>query len=294
MRVFVRRLLSRRAAAVLAMIGMILLAQGAASAATVKLAVAANFRASAEALAAAFERETGNDVKLAFASTGVLYAQIRHGAPFDAFLAADRERPRRLEAEGAGVPGSRFTYARGRLALWSAQPGYALHDGNVLREGDFEHIALANPELAPYGRAAKQTLQAFERWAALREAGRVVMGQNIGQTHQMIASGAVTLGFVALSQIKQPGRDVVGSYWVVPADRHAPIEQQALLLRDAPAPRAFLRFMRTPAGRELIEAYGYRIPARTAALHRAAVIAPGADRQRTHRSPKPMESHDAH
>ena len=294
MSVLVRRLLSRRAAAALAMIAMIALAPGAASAATVRLAVAANFRASAEALAAAFERETGNDVKLAFASTGVLYAQIRHGAPFDAFLAADSERPRRLAAEGAGVPGTRFTYARGRLALWSGQPDHALREGNVLREGDFAHIALANPELAPYGRAAKQTLQAFKRWAALREAGRVVMGQNIAQTHQMIASGAVALGFVALSQIRQPGHDVGGSYWVVPADRHAPIEQQALLLRDAPAPRAFLRFLRDPAGREIIEAYGYQVPAPTTALHRAAVIAPGADRQRAHRSPKRMESHDAH
>lgn len=274
MRVFVRRWPRTRAAAALA---MILLGQGVASAATVKLAVASNFRASSEQLAAAFERQTGNTVRLTFGSTGVLYAQIRHGAPFDAFFAADIERPRRLEQEGAIVPGTRFTYAQGALALWSAQPDYELANGKVLRTGDFDHIALANPELAPYGRAAKQTLQAFKRWKTLRQAGRLVMGQNIGQTHQMIASGSVALGFVALSQIKQPRHEVAGRYWPVPAKLYAPIEQQAVLLRDAPAASAFLIFVRGPVGREIIESYGYQIPTGSIARRSSAAAESGQD-----------------
>lgn len=223
-------------------------------------AVASNFQATAGQLAAAFERQTGHQVRLSFGSTGQLYAQIRNGAPFDVFFAADEARPRKLDAAGIAIEGSRFTYARGRLVLWSARPDYVVGDGKVLREGGYRHIAIANPKLAPYGRAAKQALMRLGLWETLQDDGRLVMGQNIGQTHQLIASTSVPLGFVALSQIQQPGHDVEGSHWPVPPELHEPIVQQAVLIHDTPAARALVAFVRGETGRRIIDSYGYAAP----------------------------------
>lgn len=255
----------------LLVIGAVLLGHGAAWAAAAKIAVASNFQATAKQLATAFERQTGDRVELSFGSTGLFYAQIRHGAPFDAFFAADVERPRRLEQEGAIVPGSRFTYAEGKLALWSTKPDYVLGNGKVLRKGDYEHIALANPKLAPYGLAAQQTLRELGLWESLQQGDRLVMGQNIGQTHQMIASGSVPFGFVALSQIQRPGHAVEGSYWSVPSKFYEPIVQQAVLIQDTPVARAFLEFARGPRARPIIESYGYEVPAGATQPQRPAV-----------------------
>lgn len=248
-----------------------LLGQGTARAGEATIAVAANFQETSHALVDAFEERSEHRIKLSFGSTGQFYAQIRHGAPFDAFFAADMERPERLEQEGATVLGSRFTYAEGKLVLWSAKPGYVVGDGEVLREGDYEHIALAEPKLAPYGLAAQQTLMEFGLWKTLQEGGRLVMGQSIGQTHQMVASASVPLGFVALSQIQRPGQEVGGSHWVVPAKFYEPIVQQAVLIHDTPAARAFLEFVRGPAARRVIESYGYQVPTEPTAQPQAAV-----------------------
>lgn len=262
----------RQARSVLSLIvSVVLLGHGAAWAGAAKIAVASNFQATAKQLAAAFERQTGAIIKLSFGSTGLFYAQIRHGAPFDAFFAADEARPRRLEQEGVIVPGSRFTYAEGKLVLWSAKPDYVLGNGKVLREGGFEHIALANPKLAPYGLAAQQALRELGLWETLQKDDRLVMGQNIGQTHQLVASGSVSLGFVALSQIQRPGQLVPGSYWPVPSKFYEPITQQAVLVQDAQVARAFLEFTRSPQARPIIESYGYQVPVGAIAPHRAAV-----------------------
>lgn len=234
-----------------------LLLAGPAAAARITVAVASNFAPAMEQLAAQFEAATGHEVVLSFGSTGKHYAQIRHGAPFDAFFAADTARPQRLEAEGAIVPGSRYSYARGALALWSPQPG--LVDGpGVLRSGDFARLAIANPRIAPYGLAAKQTLQALALWQPLQ--GKLVRGENIGQTYQFVASGAAPLGFVAWSQLRQRPGEIPGSYWRVPPALHQPIDQQAVLLTDKPAARALLDYVRGPQGRALITDYGYELP----------------------------------
>jgi molybdate transport system substrate-binding protein len=225
------------------------------------VAVAANFLEVAERLAADFERDRGHALRFVAGSTGKLYAQIAHGAPFDAFLAADQERPARLEREGLAVAGSRFTYAGGRLALWSREPGRVGADGAAtLRQGKFRLLAIANPDLAPYGAAAKQTLQKLGLWE--RFGGRIVMGETIGQAHVLVASGNAELGFVALASVLSPRNATRGSRWDVPAHLHAPIRQDAvLLLRGArnPAARGFLAFLRSPRAQAVIAAHGYGV-----------------------------------
>jgi len=221
----------------------------------VHVAVASSFAPTARALAADFQAASGHTVVLSEGSTGRLYAQIANGAPFEAFLAADAERPRRLEAEGYAVAGTRFAYALGRLALWSRDPE-RVRDAGALR-GDFRHLAIANPALAPYGAAARETLERLGPWASL--APRLVTGEDVGQAFQFVATGNAELGFVALAQVLDAG----GSRWEVPADLHAPIVQEAVLLargRDDPAARAFLAFLRGPAARARIESAGYAVP----------------------------------
>ncbi len=220
----------------------------------VTVAVASNFRETAQVLAAEFERRSGHRVRLAFGSTGRHYAQIVHGAPFAVFLAADDERPARLEREGRAVAGSRFTYALGRLVLWSPRPGRVDGAGRVLEEGGFRRLALANPRLAPYGRAAREVLRRRGLWRRLRP--RLVMGENVAQALQFVHSGNAGLGFVALAQV----RDAGGSRWEVPAQEYTPIRQQAVLLEERPAARGFLEFLRSPAGRDIIRAHGYHLP----------------------------------
>ena len=230
-----------------------------ARAAEVLVAVAANFAAVVERLKPEFERSSGHRVVATTGATGKLYAQIRAGAPFQVLLAADAKTPALLESEGAAVAGSRFTYAIGRLALWSRAPDLVAADGAAtLRAGSFRHLAIANPDLAPYGVAAREVLQATGTWDALRP--KIVMGQNIGQTHALVASGAAEVGFVALSALKDPKAPAGGSAWEVPASLHAPLQQDAVLLnpgRGNPAATAFLAYLRSPAARAVIEAYGY-------------------------------------
>ncbi len=221
----------------------------------VTVAVATNFVGAMEAVVERFEATSGHTVLVSSGSTGGHYAQIKNGAPFDAFFSADSARPRLLEAEGVAVPGSRFLYAVGRVALWSTRPGYVDADGTVLATVDFRHLAIANAELAPYGAAARDVLMARGLWDRLQP--RLVTGQDIGQTYSFVQTGNAELGFVAWAQLKQPGREIAGSYWLVPESLHRPIEQEAVLLRDVPAARALVEFVKSPGGREIIRGYGY-------------------------------------
>jgi len=227
----------------------------------VKVAVASNFSAAIHAIQPKFEAATGHRMRISTGSTGKLYAQIRNGAPFGVFLAADTRRPRKLDEAGEVAEGGRFTYAQGRIALWSPDP--ELVDGpDTLQRADFRHLAIANPRTAPYGLAAQQTLQDLGHWTDLK--GRIVRGENIGQTHQFVASGNAQLGFVALSQISGSNQPEQGSRWLVPQARYAPIRQQAVLLRDGadnPAARELAEFLQGAAAAEVIRAFGYAIPA---------------------------------
>lgn len=227
-------------------------------AADVQVAVAANFGPAMQRIAPAFERATGHRVVVALGSTGRFYAQVRHGAPYQVLLAADSETPARLEREGLAVPDTRFTYAIGRLVLWSATPGRVDGQGEVLRRGDFDRLAVADPRLSPYGAATAQVLQGLGLAEALRP--KLVQGESIGQAWQFVASGNAPLGFVALSQVQADGRIASGSAWLVPAGLHAPLRQDAVLLaagRDNPAAPAFLAFLRSEPARALVRAHGY-------------------------------------
>lgn len=222
------------------------------------VAVASNFTGPVGDLVAAFADSTGSTVVPVFGSTGKHFAQITNGAPFAAFLAADEERPRLLEEQGLALPGTRFTYAQGRLVLWSARPGFVDSAGAVLAAGGFVHLALANEKLAPYGQAARQVLEGMGLWGSLQP--RLVRGETINQAFQFVQSGNAELGFVAYSQYGSLPEAAAGSAWVVPATRHQPIRQQAVLLRDDPVARAFLEFLKSPAARGIIAGYGYDLP----------------------------------
>ena len=220
----------------------------------VKVAVAANFTAPAKEIAAAYETQTGDTVLLSFGSSGALYAQISQGAPFGIFLSADAKRPAKAEAEGLGVPGSSFTYAVGQSVLWSTDANLVDADGAVLNAGNFVHIAIANPEAAPYGAAAVEAMTALGVYDALKD--KIVMGENISQTFQFVQSGNAEIGFVARSQIANAG----GSSWVVPTDLYTPILQDAVLLKvgaDNETAKAFLDYLKGPEAAEIIERYGY-------------------------------------
>ena len=227
-------------------------------AAEVSVAVAANFAAPMQKIAQAFEQETGHKAVLSFGSTGMLYAQIRNGAPYQILLSADAEAPNKLEKEGLGVPGSRFTYATGSLVLWSKQPGFVDDKGDVLRTAKFQRIAMANPKLAPYGAAAMETINKLGLQQHLQ--ARIVQGDNIAQTYQFVATENAQLGFVALSQVLVDGKMKQGSAWMVPAELHAPIQQDAILLTkgsDSPAAAALMQFLRGERAKALIRAHGY-------------------------------------
>lgn len=231
---------------------------GAARADEVQVAVAANFALPMQRLAADFAQATGHRAIVATGASGKFYAQIRNGAPFEVFLSADDETPARLVREGAAVAGSGFTYAVGRLVLWSADRGRVDAQGEVLRRGDGRHLAIANPKTAPYGAAAQEVMRQLgvaERWAP-----RLVQGENIAQAHQFVASGNADLGFVALSQVWRDGRLTGGSAWIVPATLHAPIRQDAVLLapgRGRPAAQALLDYLRSDKAQAVIRGFGY-------------------------------------
>lgn len=229
-------------------------------AAEVSVAVASNFTAPMQQIARLFEADTGHKATLSFGATGKFYAQIANGAPFQVLLAADDATPTKIAREGLGDGATQFTYAIGRLALWSKQPGYVDAEGKVLARSDWKHIAIANPRLAPYGQAAMQTLQRLGLAAQVQP--RVVQGENIGQTYQFAASGNAELGFVALSQITENGALREGSAWVVPAALHEPIRQDAIVLKtagDNAAAAALVQYLRGSKARAVIEAFGYSL-----------------------------------
>ncbi|MCB1865539.1 MAG: molybdate ABC transporter substrate-binding protein [Chromatiales bacterium] len=229
-------------------------APGGAQAAQLFVAVATNFSEPAKELGAQFERETGHTVRLSFGSTGQLYAQIRQGAPFEVYLAADQARPRQAIADGLAVAGSQFTYATGRLVLFSREAD-RVAGASSLRAGGFHRLAIANPQTAPYGAAAVATLHALGVYDAV--APRIVQGANIAQAFQFVATGNAELGFVALSQVIQR---TDGSRWIVPDSLHPPIAQDAVLLsRGATNPAAgrFLDFLRSAAADGIKARYGY-------------------------------------
>lgn len=220
------------------------------------LAVAANFTDTMRDLVALFEQKSGHEVKTSFGSTGKLFSQIENGAPFEVFLAADSARPLKAEREGLAVAGTRFTYAQGKLVLWSADTG-SFNDGEAfLRSGDFSRTAIANPKTAPYGVAAKEVLQHLGLWRQVTP--KLVRGESIAQTFQFTATGNAELGFVALSQVQAWGSK--GSLWYIPESYYTPITQQAVLLKKGqtnPAATQFLEFLRSVPARELISSHGY-------------------------------------
>jgi molybdate transport system substrate-binding protein len=232
-----------------------------ASAEEALVAVATNFSEVIEQLEAGFESASGHSLTVATGSTGKLYAQINIGAPFDILLAADHRRPELLEEAGLAVAGSRFTYAIGRLTLWSPDPERVAANGaETLQAGAFRKLAIANPELAPYGAAARETLAALGLLETLEE--KLVMGETIGQTHALVATGNAELGFVALSYILSPRNKRPGSRWDVPLELHSPIRQDALLLMravDNAAARAFLEYLQNDTARGVIERFGYGV-----------------------------------
>lgn len=221
----------------------------------VLVAVASNFAQAAKHIAQRFEASSGHQVVLVFGATGKQYAQVQHGAPFDIFLAADSERPKLLEQQGKALPGSRFTYAVGKVVLWSPQTGVVDSQAQVLHGDGFRFVAVANPKLAPYGKAAEQVLRGRGLWVSLR--GRMVRGENIAQTFQFVKSGNAELGFIAYSQIKHPGKAIEGSFWLPPQSLYDPIEQQAVLLTDNPVARDFLLFVQSDEVLDLIRGFGY-------------------------------------
>ncbi|WP_227818132.1 molybdate ABC transporter substrate-binding protein [Nitrogeniibacter aestuarii] len=232
-----------------------------ANAGEVSVAVAANFTAPMQEIAAAFEQATGHQAKVSYGSTGKLYAQIVHGGPYEVFLAADADRPEKLETEGIGVSGQRFTYAIGRLVLWSPEPDRVDPAGAVLATGDFRHLAIANPKTAPYGAAAMEVIAAKGLGATLEP--RLVRGENISQTWQFVATGNAELGFVAASQLFKDGKPLGGSRWDVPTDLYTPIRQDAVLLKKGeanPAATALVDFLRSDAALGIIKSYGYATP----------------------------------
>lgn len=220
-------------------------------------AVAANFTAPAKEIGAAFTAKTGETVTFSFGSTGKLYAQITQGAPFDGLLAADDAHPLRAEREGYAVAGSSFTYAVGKLVLWSRVPGLVDDQGAVLKSGGFNKLANTNPSAAPYGAAAVEAMTALAVLDALKP--KIVEGNNLSQVYQFVSTGNAELGFIALSQVKL---DPVGSHWVVPQHLYRPIHQGAALLAKGaanPTASAFLAFLKSPESRAILEKYGYGV-----------------------------------
>ena len=224
----------------------------------VNVAVAANFTAPMKAIAAEFEKDTGNKAILSFGSSGKFYAQIINGAPFQVFLSADEQKPLKLEQQGMVVPGTRFTYAIGKLVLWSAKDSMVDFDGKVLNKGDFSHLSIANPKLAPYGEAALEVLKNLG--VLERVQPRLVQGENIAQAHQFVATGNVELGFVALSQVMKDGKLTSGSGWIVPSSLYSPIKQDAVILakgKGNPAATALEKYLQSDKAKAIIKSYGY-------------------------------------
>ena len=226
----------------------------------ISVAVAANFTVPLKLIAAEFEKDSGYKVVASFGSTGKFYAQIKNGAPFEILLAADNETPSKLVKENVGTSASQFTYAVGKLVLWSAKPGLVDSTGSVLKKGDFAHLALADPKLAPYGAAAVQTLKALGILEALQP--KIVTAESIAQAYQFVGSGNAELGFVALSQLRKDDKDgkLEGSSWLVPANLYSPIRQDAVILepgKGKAAVEALMKFLKGDKARAIIKSFGY-------------------------------------
>ena len=224
-----------------------------ASAAEVRVAVAANFLATLKALAPLYEEHSGDRLVISGGSSGKLYAQIVNGAPYDVFLSADTFYPQKLVENGKGVKQSRFIYAKGLLVLWSKKQ--SLVDAAKLDSDDVKHIAIANPKTAPYGSAAIQTMQKINIFEGVKS--KLVKGESVGQTFQFVASGNAQIGFVALSQVLNPNNKYNGGYWPVPIEYYSPLDQQAILIKDNEESRQFLNFLRSPKAQEVIKQFGY-------------------------------------
>ena len=235
-------------------------ALGTAHADEVQVAVAANFTAPIQAIAADFEKDTGHKLVAAYGATGQFYTQIKNGAPFEVFLSADDTTAQKLESEGATVKGSRFTYAVGTLALWSAKEGYVDAKGDVLKKNQFKHLSIANPKTAPYGLAATQLLAREGLSDQVKD--KLVEGQNITQAYQFVSTGNAELGFVALSQIFKDGKVSHGSAWIIPETMHDPIKQDAVILKKGennPAAKALTEYLKGPKAEAIIKSYGYQL-----------------------------------
>ena len=247
---------------ILALCAMVLGLPALAQADEFQVAVAANFTAPSKEIAAEFEKETGHKALLSFGSTGNFYSQIKNGAPFTMLLAADSKTPVKLEGEAFIKPGSRFTYAQGALALWSAKEGFVDDKGEVLKGDQYKFLSVADPKLAPYGAAAYELLEAWDLVKSLE--GRIVTGNNIGQAFQFADSGQAELGLIAWSQVCRDGKLSKGSAWLVPADLYSPIMQDAVILKgaeDNTAVQAFADYLKnSPKAREIILSYGYALP----------------------------------
>ena len=229
----------------------------------IKIAVASNFYPTMKELVTHFESitpnsDTTNNIVLISGSSGKHYAQILNGAPFDLFFSADKLRPNMLEKEDVFNNQSRFTYALGKLALWSPFNEYVDSDGQVLYTDDFRFLAIANPKIAPYGLASKETLTSMNLWQDMEE--KLVRGENITQTFQFAKSGNAKLGFVSYSQILSLNSSSEGSYWLVPQDMYQPIEQQAILLKDSSLGKDFLSFIMSDEALDIIKRNGYDLP----------------------------------
>lgn len=225
------------------------------------VAVAANFSAPMQQITALFQKETSHQIKLSFGASGGIYAQIKNGAPFDLFLSADQLTPQKLEAEGFGVPNSRYTYATGQLVLWSKQEGLVDAKGQVLQNKSIQRIALANPKLAPYGAAAMETMTNLGLLKELKS--KLVQGDNIAQTYQFVSTQNAQIGFVALSQVFANGNMTSGSAWIVPGNLHQPIQQDVILLRkgqDNKAATALLLYLKGEQAKKIMKSFGYLSP----------------------------------
>lgn len=229
-------------------------------AAEAQVAVAANFAEPIKAVAAVLEKTTGHTLRITVGATGRLYAQIRNGAPFDVLLAADAETPAQLETDGLAQPNSRFTYATGKLVLWSADPAKVDAQGAVLKGEGFRKLAIANPKTAPYGAASVEVMDKLGLSATLTP--KLVQGESIGQTYSFVRTGNAEIGFVAMSQVLEGGRLKGGSMWVVPKNLYAPIQQDAVRLKRAAnneAAVALMKLLQSPNTKTLIRSYGYDI-----------------------------------
>ena len=223
-----------------------------------RIAVASNFHSVMKELVMRFQQSTGHRVLVSLGSTGKHYAQISNGAPYDVFFAADKYRPKLLESAGIGISDSRFTYAVGRLVLWSSKPGYVGDKASIIGTEDFRFIAIANPKLAPYGKAAQQVLEKKGLWAKYRS--RIVTGENVLQAYKFVESGNAQMGFVAYSQIMNLSGKHKHSYLILDASLYEPIEQQAIMLNRTQESLAFLEYIKSDEAREIIIRYGYDVP----------------------------------